>query len=195
MAKRANNDKIFLTGKRRKVISSDVYTLKVPNFFTLPEYDDDDFELDSPPFEFANATWRFRCESRGKEEAEPGVWIKNFAICLLRLNSAVPQHIVFCGIILLDANDKEYDGCNHTCAFEEDYQEDVLFIFRNESPSYDIRLTLTLMINLISVERLALYPGKERLMTDKGEETVISDKGNLTFNIILFVIRNLATLQ
>lgn len=178
MEEKRSNGEISLTGNRKKVISSDVYTLKVPNFFTLPEYDNIDFELNSAPFEFADAIWRFRCKSREKEYREAGDGIKKFAVCLQRLDPEIPTNVVFYGIVLLDANDKEYDGCNNTYIFQKDYNEVILKNFEDSCPVFDRRNTLTLMIYLICVQRLALYPGEEGLITDNSQEPITSDKGN-----------------
>lgn len=184
MAEKRNDCKISLIEVPRKIVSSVFYNLKVPNFFILPEYDGTFFKLDSPTFEFANATWCFRFESRRKLKSDTGDSIKTFAASMERVNSEIQEHIMFYGIFILDADDKTYGGNCDAYLFKENNEEHIMMTFDNEKPSYDKRDTLTVIIYLVYME----FPGG---VPDQEPLTTTMDKGKKTFKIRLLLSFNL----
>lgn len=152
--------KFFLKSSTIK-ISSVIYTLNVPNFFILPEYDSTGFHVKSPPFEFANATWQLKFLRVMYEEKDDRL----FEVYLLKMSSENERQAIICTIDLLDAYDEVYDSCRNAFILDED-DDDELYIdcFKNEKPSYDRRETLTFIIKLISDKSFKVPP-----LTDSGK--------------------------
>lgn len=191
MTEKSENCKISLSSS--KAISSVAYTLKIPNFFTLPEYDDTDFKVDSPSFEFADGTWCFRfMDEKWKNR-------KEFAVYMVRLNSEISEKKILHHIMLLDADNDIYDGDGDVFCFAENKLfEEALFMWRfsNDKRSCDMRDSLTLKIHLLYIEPSKVDDDHISVTTDSGKQilnilfvcvlNVISEKHNLYLTKGLF---------
>ena len=171
MADKTENRKISMFQSPRKVISSVSYSLNVPNFFILPEYDGTSFELDSPSFEFVNTTWHFRFESREKEETMTGDSIKLFSVQMIRLNLEETRQRIFYEIALLGVDDEICVDYGDVCVFGDEEEEIDLLILSNEGLPNDRRDTLTLIVHLICIESVDV------------DVDQVSDKGKLRYKI------------
>lgn len=197
MAEKSEDCKISLSSS--KAISSVAYTLKVPNFFTLPEYDDTDFKLDSPSFEFADATWCFRFVNREtkkikREEVEGEIptkeldsinegWKvrKGFAVYMVRLNSKITEQTILNHIWLLDADNEIYDKDGDCTCFNEERQsvEVYMWSFGTAKPSYDRRGSLTLMVLLLHIDSSKV---------DEDPVSVTTDTSKQVFNFLFVCV-------
>lgn len=175
MAENTEDCKISLSP--RKITSSADHTLKVPNFFTLPEYDGIPFHLESPSFDFAYATWCFQFQSRDRELTAAGDSIKSFAIYMKRLNFEIPRQLISYTVILLNADDERYKSLSDSDVFDGTDDRNLMWVPNNEKSSYDTRDTLTLMIHLFDAE------SKE---VDAGQAPIRTDRSKQIFNIRLF---------
>lgn len=158
----------------RKTTSSVTYRLKVPIFFTQPEYDGTSFEINSPCFEFADATWCFRCTPQEDTDIED--WIKFFDIYLVRLHFKIRVQTVFSRLILLDADDKEYhcDYDGHVF-YEIEGEKYCLYNLDNEEPFYDRRDTLTFIIDLFVSTEMDVQMNRKGSNNDEQEATGIRE--------------------
>lgn len=189
--------KIFLFEMPRKTTSSVTYRLKVPNFSSQPEYHGTSFEINSPCFEFANATWCFRCEPNEDTIKD---WIKYFHIYLVRLHFKTRLQTVFSRLILLDADDMEYDYDYDGHAFNEiEGEKYCLYNLDNVDSFYDRRDTLTFIIDLFVSTEMDVQINRKGSNNDEQEATgirehiemyadllsVSTDRGKQTFEFFL----------
>lgn len=164
--------KIFLFKMPRKITSSVTYRLKVPNFFTLPEYDDTSFEIDSPCFEFANATWCFRVKLQAERNRDIDDGIKEIYIYLVRLHFKMRVQTIFSRLILLNAEDKEYDFDIYGQVFKETEGEThYTAMLNNVNRSYDRRDTLTLIIDLFVSNEMDIQINRKASNNDEQDAT------------------------
>lgn len=164
MTDETEDSKVSLTSSE-KTISSIFFTLKVPNFFTLPEYDSGSFDIRSPTFEFANATWCFRFEDREKKKKEAKDWVKKFDVDIIRLHPKNQQHALLFNITLF-TNGKKYDSECSACFLPEEEKVSLLVTFAETNSFDDRRDILTLAIHLVSGESLV---EEETITTDRGK--------------------------
>lgn len=145
MTEKVSDDKIVIRQSSRKGIFSAVYSLEIPNVFTLEEYDNKVSQHYSPTFEFINLTWRFRTESDRKKG-------KNHLIVYLeRINFKRLKRRIFYEIQLLDGNGVCHDDAS-VVHFEVRRNIRQLGTFQNMDLSHDKPNPLTLTVHLISVE-------------------------------------------
>ena len=164
MADKTENRKISMFQSPRKVISSVSYSLNVPNFFILPEYDGTNFELDSPSFEFVNTTWHFRFVSKEKGERDAGDVIKYFFVQLIRLDLKETRQRIFCDIALLGVDNEICFENSSIYGYddENDYVNiDLLCLYKHKLPN-DRCETLTLTVHLICLESTDVDQVSER---------------------------------
>lgn len=179
MEDESNDNKFSLKSSTKTLFSAIEYsgTLNIPNFFILPEYDGTGFDMKSPSFVYANATWRLKF-IRDIHEANDD---RSFDVYLLKMNSKIGEEATICTIDLLDADGEIYRSRNRAFLLEEednvddddDDDYDALFIgeFNNEKPSYDRRDTMTLIIHLISAESFKVVTDQLPLTTNAGKKT------------------------
>lgn len=171
MAENTEDRKIFLSP--RNIPSSADYTLKVPNFFTLPEYDGIQFGLESTSFDFANASWCFQCQSRERVMREAGDGIKSFAIYMKRLNFKIPRQLISYTVILLNAHDERYKSLSDSDVFDENDERNLMWVPDNEKSSYDTRDSLTLVIHLFDAESTGVNAGQAPITMDRSKQNSI----------------------
>lgn len=165
MPKKANDSKVSLS---QKVISSVFCRLKIPNFFTLPEYDNGVFNIETPSFEFANETWRFRFSSQKRHER-----YKSFSVHVIReTSSELPFYMILYSVTLLDAVDEDYMWQNDTCIFHHGRKNFCLGLpFDNRRPGYDKRDIMTLFIHLVPDGSVELDAYAISSSTGRGKQT------------------------
>lgn len=167
----------------RETTSSITYRLKVPNFFTLPEYDGTSLEINSPSFEFANATWCFRFKPLENRNTNTKDRIKKFDIYLVRLHFKTRVQTIFHRVILLDADDKESDYEYDGHVFEEVEQEEKCLTNLNHvEPLYD---RLTFIIHLFVSTEMDVQINRKGIREDIEMNadliSVTTDRGKQTF--------------
>ena len=143
--------------------------LKIPNYFTLTEYEDALFDMKSPSFQFANATWCFRFQPNMKKVTDNGGIVMEFLIKIVRLNFELPEQRLFYLIILLDAKDEEYQRLCDNDNFTNEINEHIMIFANNEKPFCDKRDTLTLTVNLFHLDVKEIGKDQVTLTSERGK--------------------------
>ena len=187
MATTVEESKVTLSKIPKKKVFSVKYMLKTPNFFTLPEYDGTWYAVNSPSFEFADATWRIEFEPRHtmKTITDENDCMKRFAVNMVRLSSEISHHAIFYQITLLDADDKPYREFNDANIYYRNLDPILTWVFENKNPSYDRRDTLTLTIQLFCVESV---------LVDDDQNSLTANRGKQILNVLLFWMPSHTTL-
>lgn len=164
MTEKAKGDEVHLK-TLRKTSPSVFCTLKLPNFFTRPEYQGIPFVIKSTPFEFADANWQFKFYP--DEETQD---CKSFIVLLVRLNSEIPLQKLIYQITLLDGNDEHYSDFSHVYIFDKNNAAKAIVSFNNKNPSYDTRDNLTLVIEMFGCELTKEDTTNEPFTTERGKQ-------------------------
>lgn len=156
-------------------------TWKIRGFKFLPR--SENYSLDSPPFDFENATWCLRLYTNNKYTSEGSMYdgYTYLGFTIVRLSSRVPHHRLRYNLIWPD----EYFG-NHsmTHEFDEDHKEngDRYFVERSYPVRYTTAIDETRTLKLMCQISLCGSPAVDAFVQTEWN-TKVADNGDLCQNL------------